>query len=147
PEITEALGFPAALDGELLVRGSHQGGERGGAASFNALQQRLGRKTVSKKMLAEAPAFVRLYDVLLLDGEVLRALPWHARRQRLETVMPRLDPDRFDLSTLIEAADFAALAQIRESARDDAIEGVMLKRRDSPYVTGRKTGLWYKWKR
>ncbi|MFX8331646.1 ATP-dependent DNA ligase, partial [Acinetobacter baumannii] len=82
----------AVLDGELLVRGTHQGGESGGAASFNALQQRLGRKTVTRRMLAEAPAFVRLYDVLIADGEDLRALPWTARRERLEALMPRLDP-------------------------------------------------------
>ena len=105
PELLDVLPFPAVLDGELLVRGSHQGGEandvtQGGAASFNALQQRLGRKTVSKKMLAEAPAFVRLY-----------------------------------------------LAQIREGSRDDAIEGLMLKRKDSPYIAGRRVGYWYKWKR
>jgi ATP-dependent DNA ligase len=147
PEIAQALDIDAVLDGELLVRGSHQGGDKGGAASFNALQQRLGRKAVSKKMLAEAPAFVRLYDALIVEGEDLRALPWSERRQSLEALIPRLDPERFDISEVIEAADFAALTAIRERARDDAIEGVMLKHRDSPYVAGRKTGLWYKWKR
>ncbi len=147
PEMAEALAIPAVLDGELLVQGAHQGGEAGGAASFNALQQRLGRKTVSKKMLAEAPAFVRLYDVLLVDGEDLRELPWSERRARLETLMERLPPERFDLSQIVAAKDFDDLARIRETARDDAIEGLMLKRRDSPYVAGRKTGLWYKWKR
>ncbi|HEX7711615.1 MAG TPA: cisplatin damage response ATP-dependent DNA ligase [Sphingomonadaceae bacterium] len=147
PEIAEALTIPAALDGELLVRGSHQGGEAGGAASFNALQQRLGRKTVSKKMLAEYPAFVRLYDALFIEGEDLRALPWEQRRKRLEALVPRLPAERFDLSQVVEAADFAELGRIRESARDEAIEGLMLKRRDAPYVAGRKTGLWYKWKR
>ena len=147
PEMAEALPFPAVLDGELLVRGNHQGGETGGAASFNALQQRLGRKTVSKKMREEFPAFVRLYDVLLLDGKDLRDSGWETRRNALENLMPRLDAERFDLSALIEAEDFAALSAIREGTRDDAIEGLMLKRRDSPYVAGRKTGLWYKWKR
>ncbi|MEZ5744237.1 MAG: cisplatin damage response ATP-dependent DNA ligase [Sphingomonadaceae bacterium] len=147
PEIAGALDIPAALDGELLMRGSAQGGEEGGAASFNALQQRLGRKTVSKKMLAEAPAFVRLYDALILDGEDVRELAWERRREALEAFLPRLDPERFDLSQLIDAPDFAALATIREAAREAAIEGVMLKRRDSPYIAGRKTGLWYKWKR
>ncbi|TCM18514.1 DNA ligase-1 [Novosphingobium sp. PhB165] len=147
PEIAEALHIDAVLDGELLVRGAHQGREEGGAASFNALQQRLGRKTVSKKMLADYPAFVRLYDVLILEGEDLRPLPWSDRRARLEELIARLDPERFDLSAVIPAADFAELAAIRERAREDAIEGVMLKRRDSPYVAGRKTGLWYKWKR
>lgn len=147
PEMVDALDMPAVLDGELLVRGEHQGGEAGGAASFNALQQRLGRKTVSKKMLTESPAFVRLYDVLMLEGEDLRGLSWEKRRQRLEKLVPRLPDSHFDLSQLVEARDFEHLAQIREGARDDAIEGLMLKRRDSLYVPGRKTGLWYKWKR
>ncbi|MXP26498.1 cisplatin damage response ATP-dependent DNA ligase [Altererythrobacter indicus] len=147
PEMAEALTIPAVLDGELLVQGQHQGGETGGAASFNALQQRLGRKTVSKKMLSEFPAFVRLYDALGLEGEDLRKLPWEQRRQRLEAFLPRLPATRFDLSQIVEARDFAHLAQIREGTRADAIEGLMLKRRDSPYVAGRKTGLWYKWKR
>ncbi len=147
PEMAPALTTDAVLDGELLVRGSHQGGEDGGAASFNALQQRLGRKTVSKAMLAEFPAFVRLYDVLILKGEDLRAQSWAERREALERLVPALDPDRFDISAVIEAKDFDELGEIRARARDDAIEGVMLKRRDSPYVTGRKTGLWYKWKR
>jgi DNA ligase-1 len=144
PEVAEAFRAEAVLDGELLVRGEFQGGE---AASFNALQQRLGRKTVSARMLADYPAFVRLYDVLLHEQEDLRPLPWSDRRQRLEALVPALDPERFDLSALIDAADFDALEVIRSGTRDAAIEGVMLKRRDSPYVAGRRTGLWYKWKR
>ncbi len=147
PELAEALTIPAVLDGELLVRGSHQGGEEGGAASFNALQQRLGRKTVSAKMLAESPAFVRLYDLLLLDGEDLRECPWTDRRAALEALLPRLPAEHFDLSTIIPADSFADLATIRDGTRDEAIEGLMLKRRTSPYVAGRRTGLWYKWKR
>jgi DNA ligase 1 len=144
PDVAAAVTVPGVFDGELLVRGEVQGGE---AASFNALQQRLGRKAVSAKMLADYPAFVRLYDVLFDGTEDLRTLPWTERRARLETIIPRFDPARFDLSTLIDAADFDALADIRAGARDAAIEGVMLKRRDSPYVTGRRVGLWYKWKR
>jgi DNA ligase-1 len=68
PEIAGALNIPAVLDGELLVRGTAQGGEARGAGSFNALQQRLGRKAVSKAMLTEAPAFVRLYDFSFWTG-------------------------------------------------------------------------------
>ncbi len=147
PEIAGALQVPAVLDGELLVRGNAQGGETGGAASFNALQQRLGRKAVSKTMLAESPAFVRLYDLLILDGEDLRELPWSQRRARLEDLVPQLDAARFDLSQTIPAKDMSALAEIRARARDAAIEGVMLKHRQSPYVAGRRAGLWYKWKR
>lgn len=152
PELLPALSVPAVLDGELLVRGAVQGGEsnavkQGGAASFNALQQRLGRKTVSKKMLAEAPAFVRLYDALAIEGQDLRMLPWSDRREQLEQFVPRLPDAHFDISQVVEAKDFAQLGEIRATARDDAIEGLMLKRRDSPYIAGRKTGLWYKWKR
>ena len=138
------------VDGELLVKGEAQRGtleEGGGAASFNALQQRLGRKVVSAKMLADYPAFVRLYDILFDGAEDLRPLPWTERRARLEAFVPRLDPDRFDISAVIDAKDFEALEAIRIGARDAAIEGVMLKRRDSPYIAGRRTGLWYKWKR
>jgi DNA ligase-1 len=149
PEVAESLAQDGALDGELLVKGEHQGKETGsgGAASFNALQQRLGRKAVSARMLKDYPAFVRLYDILFDGAEDLRGLLWSGRRARLESFVERLDPDRFDLSALIDAADFDALEAIRAGARDASIEGVMLKRRDSPYVGGRRVGLWYKWKR
>jgi DNA ligase-1 len=147
PELLGALPMDAVLDGELLVRGTAQGGEAGGAASFNALQQRLGRKTVSGKMLKESPAFVRLYDVLLLEGQDWREHPWKSRRATLEALMPRLPASHFDLSALVEAEDFAQLAAIRDTARDEAIEGLMLKHRESPYVAGRRAALWYKWKR
>ena len=144
PEIAEAFAWPGVLDGELLVRGTVQGGE---AASFNALQQRLGRKSVTAKALLEYPAFVRIYDILFDGDDDLRALAWTVRRARLEAAVPQLDPGRFDISAVIHATDFAALGEVRLGARDAAIEGVMLKRRDSPYVAGRRTGLWYKWKR
>ncbi|WP_447952362.1 cisplatin damage response ATP-dependent DNA ligase [Sphingopyxis chilensis] len=144
PELVAAFDQDAVIDGELLVRGEAQGGE---AASFNALQQRLGRKTVSKKMLADYPAFVRVYDLLGIDGDDLRALPWTERRRQLEAFVPRLADSHFDLSQVIDATDFDDLAERRAGARDAAIEGVMLKRRDAPYVAGRRAGLWYKWKR
>jgi len=149
PEIAEAFATRGVVDGELLVRGAGQGADEhgGAAASFNTLQQRLGRKNVSNKMLGEYPAFVRLYDILFDGHEDLRALPWSERRMRLERFVGELDPDRFDLSNLIETPDFEALEEMRLSARDAAIEGMMLKRRDSPYTSGRKAGLWYKWKR
>ena len=133
----------------MLVKGEVQGAKEhgGAAASFNALQQRLGRKAVTTKMMKDYPAFVRLYDLLIEGDDDLRALPWEQRRARLEGFIPSLDADRFDLSQVIEADSFQALADIRAGARDAAIEGVMLKRRDSPYVAGRKAALWYKWKR
>jgi len=144
PDIASAFGTVAVLDGELLVRGQAQGGA---AASFNALQQRLGRKSVSAKMQYQFPAFVRLYDMLFDGPEDLRALPWSGRRERLEAFIPSLDPNRFDLSELIAADHFEQLEEMRIAARDEGVEGIMLKRRDSPYVAGRRAGLWYKWKR
>ena len=150
PEIAEAFASKGVLDGELLVRGAGQGSadvHGGAAASFNSLQQRLGRKNVSQKMLGSYPAFVRLYDILYDGDEDLRELGWSDRRKRLEAFVPQLNPERFDLSTLIEAGSFEELEEIRAGARDAAIEGMMLKRRDSPYVAGRRVGLWYKWKR
>lgn len=144
PDVAAAFSAHAVLDGELLVKGDTQGGE---AASFNALQQRLGRKTVSAAMLGDYPAFVRLYDMLFHGEEDVRPLPWVDRRARLEAFGPMLDPARFDLSSIIAATDFEELTALRAGARDAAIEGVMLKRRDSPYVAGRKANLWYKWKR
>lgn len=150
PEIARAFTTPGVLDGELMVKGDAQGGsleEGGGAASFNALQQRLGRKVVSAKMLTDYPAFVRLYDILFDGPRDLREQSWTDRRTRLETYAAALDPDFFDVSTLLDAADFEQLGEIRAGARDAAIEGVMLKQRASPYVAGRRVGLWYKWKR
>ena len=150
PDVADAFLTGGVLDGELLVRGSDQGVadvHGGAAASFNALQQRLGRKNVSQKMLGAFPAFVRLYDVLFDQDQDLRDLRWDERRPRLEAYAARLDPERFDISQLIDAKSFEELEDLRLGARDVAIEGIMLKRRDSPYVAGRRTGLWYKWKR
>ena len=75
PDVAEAFAREGVLDGELLVKGEFQGGDAhgGAAASFNALQQRLGRKIVSAKMLGDYPAFVRLYDILFDGAEDLRA--------------------------------------------------------------------------
>jgi DNA ligase-1 len=149
PDVADAYRTPGVLDGELLVRGEAQGSglEVASAASFNALQQRLGRKNVSQKMRGAYPAFVRLYDILFDGDEDLRELAWTDRRKRLESFAAQLEPERFDVSQLIGAETFEQLEDLRLNARDVAIEGIMLKRRDSPYVAGRRTGLWYKWKR
>ena len=149
PDVAVAFATRGVLDGELLVRGAGQGADEhgGAAASFNALQQRLGRKNVSVKVQGDYPAFVRLYDILFDGEEDVRALPWSERRPRLERFVAKLDAERFDLSQIIEAESFDALEERRAGARDSAIEGMMLKRRNSPYVGGRRAGLWYKWKR
>ena len=142
PEIASALSADAVLDGELLVRAPD-----GGVGSFNALQQRLGRKTVSARMLAEYPVFLRCYDLLFEGSEDLRGQPLALRRARMAAVVADLDPLRFDLSPDVPAASLSELAALRANPPHPAIEGLMLKRRDSPYVAGRRVGLWYKWKR
>ncbi|WP_017666529.1 cisplatin damage response ATP-dependent DNA ligase [Sandarakinorhabdus sp. AAP62] len=145
PDIS--LDQPLALDGELLVRGEGQADGIAASGSFNALQQRLGRKAPTAKLMTERPAFIRVYDLLSHAGEDMRALPWQARRARLEAVLPGLNPARFELSPLVEASSWDDLARLRDAARDAAIEGLMLKRRDAPYVAGRRQGQWFKWKR
>ena len=141
PDIVEAMDFDAVLDGELLV---YQDGE---VQSFNRLQQRLNRKTVTARLLAEHPAWVRLYDILFDGAEDLRDLSFDDRRRRLEQWVGRIDPKRMDLSPMIDFPDWQTLDDMRGSTENSAIEGVMLKRGDSPYVAGRPKGPWYKWKR
>jgi DNA ligase-1 len=141
PEILAAMEFHAVLDGELLVI------REGEVAPFADLQQRLNRKTVTARMQRDFPAAVRLYDLLFEGGEDLRPLPFDARRARLEAWHARTRPARMDLSPLIPFDSLATLARLREGARAAAIEGLMLKRADAPYVAGRVKGLWWKWKR
>ena len=151
PEIVEAMDFDVVLDGELLV-GQAVDGEalfdtRYRVAPFNELQQRLNRKTVTPKLRADFPAFVRLYDVLFEGAEDLRGLPFDARRARLEAWFGAAPRRRLDLSPLLPFASWAELAERRDGARQNAIEGLMLKRADSPYISGRPKGPWFKWKR
>lgn len=141
PDLLAALDFEGALDGELLIR-------RGEAvAPFGDLQKRLGRKSVGKTMLKTHPASLRAYDLLLWRGEDLRPRPFTERRAALERAVATLDPARIDLSPLVEFATWADIASLRAAPPDPVIEGVMLKRRDSPYAAGRAKGPWFKWKR
>ncbi len=142
PDLLVAMDFEAAVDGELLIRAS-----RGGVAPFNALQQRLNRKTVSQRQMQDRPAFIRAYDLLVENGEDLRRAPFSARRKRLEAFVSRLETDRFDLSPLVPFEDLAALEAARNAPPAPEIEGLMLKRWDSPYLAGRVSGHWFKWKR
>ena len=141
PDIVAPFDAEAVLDGELLVVRERR------VAPFNDLQQRLNRKTVSKTMLAELPAHVRLYDILFEGGEDLRPLPFADRRARLEAWHARVAPPRTDVSELVPFASLDDLARLRAAAREAGIEGLMLKRRESPYLAGRPKGHWYKWKR
>ena len=139
PEILAAMDFHAVLDGELLVMRDDENGELA-VAPFADLQQRLNRKQPGGRMLASHPAYVRLYDILFDGDEDVRALPFDARRARLEAWFARTRPQRMDLSPLIPFDTLAELAELRAGARAASIEGLMLKRRDAPYVPGRPKG-------
>lgn len=141
PDVLEQACFDAVLDGELLIL------RDGDVAPFNDLQQRLNRKTVTARLLADHPAHIRLYDILFDMGEDLRPLPFDDRRRRLERWHGRVAPERMDLSPLVPFDSWQALSRLRDGARADGIEGLMLKRRDSNYVAGRPQGPWFKWKR
>jgi DNA ligase-1 len=148
PDLTGSLRLPGAMDGELLIM------REGRVQSFNVLQQRLNRKTVSAKLLAEFPAHLRAYDLLVDGEEDLRERPFVERRARLDEFVARLDDARLDLSPLVAFVTWDDLIAARGNpaaagagADADAVEGIMLKRRDAPYVPGRPRGLWWKWKR
>jgi DNA ligase-1 len=148
PDLLGALHLPGAIDGELLVV------RDGRVQSFNVLQQRLNRKTVTPKLLTEFPAHLRAYDLLADGDEDLRERPFVERRARLDAFVARLDDPRVDISPLVRFATWPELIAARADpaaagagADADAIEGVMLKRRDSGYLPGRPKGPWWKWKR
>jgi DNA ligase-1 len=148
PDLTGALDFDGAIDGELLIL------RAGRVQSFNVLQQRLNRKTVTPKLLAEFPAHLRAYDLLVHRDTDLRELPFAQRRARLEALLARFDHSRIDISPLVPFSTWDELVAARADpasagagADAEAVEGVMLKRRDALYLPGRPKGLWWKWKR
>lgn len=142
PDIIAAFeGRDALLDGELLVA-------RGGiVAPFNDLQQRLNRKAVTGRLMKDHPAHVRLYDLLIDEAEDLRPLAFRARRARLEAWHAAHAPPLTDVSPLVPFASREELDALWADARQAGIEGLMLKRWQSPYLSGRPRGHWFKWKR
>ena len=148
PDLLPSLHQSGTIDGELLVL------REGRVRSFNVLQQRLNRKIVSPKLMKDYPIHLRAYDLLGEGDTDLRALPFAERRARLEAFVTRLDDARVDLSPKIPFDSWDALTSARRDPASagagedaEAVEGVMLKRRDAPYLPGRPRGQWWKWKR
>ena len=144
PEVQQrAAAWPegTVVDGELLVWPD----DAPQPGSFNQLQQRIGRKTLPKKLLAEAPVALLAYDLLEEDGTDLRGQPQQARRERLEAFAAR---HALRLSPLVQAADWQTFAELRRESRERGVEGFMLKQRESRYGSGRtrNEGTWWKWK-
>lgn len=165
PEIVEdAAGLPdgTVLDGEILPW------KEANVMPFGDLQQRIGRKTVSKKMMTDVPVILMCYDLLEFGGDDLREKALSQRRSMLVRLLMGLPvsgepgieygalPDgvpscqqvstRLRISPTVQASSWDELKQRRESARELNVEGVMLKRLSSPYRTGRQRGDWWKWK-
>ena len=139
--LADVLPEGTVIDGEVLAWGNHA------PLPFAALQKRIGRKTVPKKLLAEAPARMLAYDLLEAEGTDLRATPLQDRRARLAAIIAALPPGLpLALSPALPFADWASLTALRGTARAEQAEGLMLKRATSPYHTGRKRGDWWKWK-
>jgi DNA ligase-1 len=146
PELAQLRDFlpqGTVLDGEVLAWNQATDSPLG----FSSLQPRIGRKSVPKKLLAEAPVIVMAYDLLEWQGADIRDWPLSRRRDTLATALAALPPGLpLRLSPPIAASDWADLARIRARARDIGAEGLMLKRTSSPYLPGRRRGDWWKWK-
>ncbi len=146
PELARALDFlplGTVIDGEVVAWDA----DARAPMSFAALQKRIGRKTVPKSLLTQAPAILYAYDLLEDGGEDIRAKPFSERRARLDALIaPLLADAPVLLSPDLPFDDWDALAKTRAGARAAQAEGVMLKRADSPYHAGRKKGDWWKWK-
>jgi len=148
PDLLESLNLPAAIDGELLIM------RDGRVQSFNVLQQRLNRKAVTPKLMQEFPAHLRAYDLLAEGDHDLRGHPFEERRARLTKFVEKLNDPRIDLSPVVPFKSWPELTAARADPASagagqdaEAVEGVMIKRRDASYVPGRPKGPWWKWKR
>jgi DNA ligase 1 len=142
PEVqSRAMSLPdgCVLDGEILVWKDDR------PAPFQLLQQRIGRKLLTKKVLADAPVVFLAYDLLEWQGIDIRAHPQHERRRALEAALAN---GPFDLSPAVSQPDWPALAALREESRGRGVEGFMLKKLDAAYGIGRTKadGVWWKWK-
>ena len=147
PEIEEAAeGLPdgVALDGEILAWRNDM------PLAFGALQKRIGRLKPGAKVLADNPVVLLAYDLLEQDGIDIRALSLFERRARLDLLIGDMDVEagkpRLLLSPALDDADWPALAARRDESRARGVEGLMVKRLDSPYQVGRRRGDWWKWK-
>ena len=128
------------LDGEIIPAVD------GKPLPFAVLQTRIGRKNISKKQLQEAPISFFVYDLLEYNNEDWREKPLSERRKKLEEIILPIQNKAIQLSPIIGFNSWDELASLRKTSREKNSEGIMLKRKDSVYKTGRKRGDWWKWK-
>ncbi|WP_343688571.1 ATP-dependent DNA ligase [Chitinophaga sp.] len=138
--LLEHLPEGTVIDGEILTYANDF------PLPFQTLQTRIGRKNVTKKQLQEAPVVFLSYDLLEWEGKDIRTSPLSERRALLEQVVEQVNHPALRLSPVITFHNWVALIEFRMQAREMGSEGLMLKRKDSPYQVGRKRGDWWKWK-
>lgn len=135
-----------AIEGDWILDGELVAGLWNKPDLFQALQKRLNRKKPSKKMIADNPVAFVAYDLLSYQGKDLTEEPLSARRVELESFLAPYSALNIGISKSIEASSWEALRELQKTARAEAAEGLMLKRKDAPYTSGRKRGVWFKWK-
>lgn len=144
PDLLTTFTGNVVLDGELVIQNAE------GICSFNELQQRLNRKKISAKLMEQYPAAMILYDILSWNGEDLRHLPFYERRKKLEDWFAVNPAANLLISPLITLKPGQSLTTLKEKVlaeQHPAVEGLMLKHHQSPYLAGRPRGHWFKWKR
>ncbi len=143
PDLAQTL---AQVPGNWILDGEIVAGDWKRPGSFQALQKRLNRKKPSAALVAANPVSFLAYDLLYLNGEPWRHRPLFERRAGLQSLLdPSVTAD-VALSPLLTPSSWAEVALLRSMARNHGAEGVMIKGRRTPYETGRKRGIWFKWK-
>lgn len=140
-QIGEHVPDGTVLDGEIMAWKDEK------PMMFADLQKRIGRKIVGKKLMVDVPVALIAFDLLEWEGRDIRKEPLSQRRAFLDSLVSMAqERAQVRLSPEVKAASWEELAELRQNSRSINVEGLMLKRRDSPYVVGRKKGYWWKWK-
>ena len=134
------------IDGEIISLSTTAKEDPFKPLPFAALQTRIGRKTITKKQLTAAPVGFIAYDLLEFNGEDIRYKSMAERRDLLEKVIANTNDPSLHISPVIAFTNWQQLGHIRAKSREMGSEGIMLKRKNSPYQAGRKRGDWWKWK-
>ncbi|WP_397451711.1 ATP-dependent DNA ligase [Pseudomonas sp. NA-150] len=146
--LSQCLADGTVIDGEIVVWKTAEPSDQPSVQPFALLQQRIGRKTLGKKILEDVPVVMLAYDLLEWQGEDWRSRAQHERRSQLDALLLHCQSPVLLPSPVLSGRDWQDLARQREASRSLGVEGMMLKARDSLYGVGRTKdmGVWWKWK-